>query len=83
MLSKIYTIRGHKVMLDSDLAELYGVSTKALKQQVKRNVESFPEDFMFELNNEEFENLRSHFVTSSHGGARYVPFRRSDATARP
>lgn len=73
VLSKIHTIRGHKVMLDSDLAELYGVPTKALKQQVKRNMENFPEDFMFELSDEEFTNLRSQNVTSSHGGARYVP----------
>ena len=73
VISKIHTIRGQKVMLDSDLAELYGVPTKALKQQVKRNLESFPEDFMFELTGEEWENLRSQNVTSSHGGARYVP----------
>lgn len=70
---RIFAIRGEKVMLDSDLAALYGVETKALKQQVKRNIESFPEDFMFELTADEFENLRSQIVTSSHGGARYMP----------
>jgi len=73
ILSKIYFIRELKVMIDSDLAELYGVETKVLKQQVKRNIDRFPEDFMFELTNEEFTNLRSHFVTSSWGGVRYLP----------
>lgn len=73
LMSKIHEIRGQKVMLDSDLAELYGVATKALKQQVRRNLDSFPEDFMFELTKEEFEVLRSQNVTSSWGGARYVP----------
>ena len=73
ILSKIYFIRELKVMIDSDLAELYGVETKVLKQQVKRNIDRFPEDFMFELTNEEFANLRSHFVTSSWGGVRYLP----------
>lgn len=72
-MSKIYEIRGQKVMLDRDLAELYEVETKALKQQVRRNEESFPEDFMFELTKEEFEILRSQNVTSSWGGSRYVP----------
>ncbi len=70
---RILVIRGEKVMLDSDLAALYGVENKALKQQVKRNIESFPEDFMFELTADEFEHLRSQIVTSSHGGARYMP----------
>ncbi len=55
--SKIYLIRGQKVMLDFDLAEMYGVETKRLKEQVRRNIERFPEDFMFELTEEEFENL--------------------------
>lgn len=73
VMSKIHTIRGHKVMLDSDLAELYEVLTKALKQAVRRNLDSFPEDFMFELTPEEWENLRSQNVTSSHGGVRYPP----------
>jgi hypothetical protein len=73
VVSKIYTIRGLKVMLDSDLAELYEVLTKALKQAVRRNLDSFPEDFMFELTQEEWEHLRSQHVTSSHGGVRYPP----------
>lgn len=60
-------------MIDSDLALLYGVPTKALKQQVKRNIKRFPPDFMFELNKEEFESLRSQNVTSKKGGARYMP----------
>jgi hypothetical protein len=71
--SKIYLIRGMKVMLDRDLAELYDVETKALKQAVRRNIDRFPEDFMFELSKEEFKNLRSQFVTSSWGGLRYLP----------
>jgi hypothetical protein len=71
--SKIYLIRGIKVMLDRDLAELYGVETKRLKEQVRRNIERFPEDFMFELTKEEIKNLRSQFATSSWGGARYLP----------
>ena len=62
--NKIYLIRGQKVMLDRDLAELYGVEARILKQAVKRNIERFPIDFMFELNKEEFENWRSHFVMS-------------------
>jgi len=74
--SKIYLIRGHKVMLDSELAELYEVETKVLIQAVKRNVQRFPEDFMFQLNDREFMNLRSQTVTSSsgHGGRRYIPY---------
>jgi len=71
--SKIYLIRGIKVMLDRDLAELYGVETKRLKEQVRRNIERFPADFMFELTKEEIKNLRSQFATSSWGGARYLP----------
>ncbi len=73
VMNKIYQIRGHKVMLDMDLAELYGVETKQLKRAVKRNTDRFPEDFMFELDDQEFENLRSQFGTSSWGGARYAP----------
>ena len=61
-------------MLDMDLAELYNVATKVLKQQVKRNIDRFPDDFMFELNKDEFKNLRSQIVTSSWGGLRYLPF---------
>jgi hypothetical protein len=71
--SKIYLIRNMKVMLDKDLAELYGVETKVLKQAVRRNIERFPADFMFELSKDEFNNLRSQIVTSSWGGARYLP----------
>ena len=71
--SKIYLIRGIKIMLDRDLAELYGVETKVLKQAVRRNIKRFPNDFMFELTKDEFENLRSQIVTSSWGGARYLP----------
>jgi len=72
---KIYLIRGHKVMLDSDLAELYGVPTRRLNEQFKRNIARFPSDFMFQLSPEEAETLRSHFATSSsrHGGRRYLP----------
>ena len=72
--SKIYTIREMQVMLDRDLASLYNVSTKVFNQAVKRNIQRFPQDFRFQLNNEEFQNLRSQSVTSSHGGARYFPF---------
>lgn len=72
--NQIHFIRGEKVMLDSDLAALYGVETKVLKQAIKRNNKRFPDDFMFELTTKEFENLRSQFVTSSWGGTRYLPF---------
>lgn len=72
--SRIYKIRGYRVMLDFNLAELYQVPTKALKQAVKRNIQRFPFDFMFELTLEEWQNLRSQFVTSSWGGTRYSPF---------
>lgn len=73
--SRIYLIRGEKVILDSDLAELYGVTTKALNQAVRRNRERFPADFMFQLRHEEFVHLRSQIVTSSsnHGGRRHPP----------
>ena len=74
---KIYLIRGQKVMLDSDLAELYGVPTKRLNEQVRRNAERFPEDFMFQLSSEEFESLRSHFATLEKQGRgqhrKYLP----------
>jgi hypothetical protein len=71
----IYIIRDQRVMLDSDLAKLYGVETKVLNQAIKRNLRRFPEDFMFRLSLEEHEILRSQFVTSSleHGGRRYQP----------
>jgi hypothetical protein len=72
--SNILLIRGQKVMLDSDLAEPYGVETRVLIQAVKRNIERFPEDFMFQLTKEEFEILRCHFGTSSWGGRRYLPY---------
>ena len=72
---RILLVRGQKVMLDADLAALYGVETKQLVRAVKRNILRFPEDFMFQLSNDEFENLRYHFGTSSHwGGRRYPPY---------
>lgn|SRR5690606_6735931 len=75
VMSQIYVIRGQKVMLDRDLASLYGVETKVLKQAVRRNIVRFPDDFMFELTKDEFQSLRSQIVTSNEGrgGARYVP----------
>ncbi len=73
ILARIYVIRGMKVILDRDLAELYEVETKVLKQAVKRNYTRFPEDFMFELTGDEFEILRSQIVTSRWGGTRYAP----------
>jgi hypothetical protein len=75
--NKIYLIREQKVMLDRDLADLYKVETKQLKRQVRRNIERFPKDFMFQLNNEEFTNWRSQFGTSNISdkmGLRYAPF---------
>lgn len=72
--NRIYEIRGLKVMLDYDLAELYEVETRALNQAVKRNMKRFPIDFMFQLNEEEAEILKSQFVTSSWGGTRKLPF---------
>ena len=73
---RIYLIRGHKVMIDVDLAELYGVPTKRLNQQVQRNRKRFPEDFMFQLTKVEAENLRLQFATSrsGHGGRRTLPY---------
>jgi phage regulator Rha-like protein len=73
MALKIYLIRGQKVMLDMDLAELYGVETKNLKRAVRRNIDRFPEDFMFELSSNEFENLRCQFGTSAWESTRYAP----------
>ncbi len=70
----ILVLRGHKVMLDSDLAALYEVPTKALVQAVKRNLERFPKDFMFQLTNQELAILRSQIVTSSWGGRRSPPY---------
>ena len=69
----IYEIRGQKVMLDFDLARLYQVETKVLNQAVRRNIKRFPEDFMFQLDNKEFANLKSQIVTSSWGGRRTPP----------
>ncbi len=66
-------VRDQKVMLDSDLAELYGVETRRLNEQVRRNADRFPTDFMFELTAEEFANLKSQFATSSWGGRRKLP----------
>ncbi len=71
--TKILEIRGKKVMLDRDLARLYGVATKNLNKAVKRNLERFPEDFMYQLTKEEVTNLRFQFGTSSWGGIRYLP----------
>ncbi len=71
--NKIYFIRNQKVMLDRDLATLYGIETKVLNQAVKRNISRFPEDFMFQLTVIEFQKLKSQIVTSSWGGARKLP----------
>ena len=73
---RILFLRGEKVLIDSDLAELYGVTTKRLNEAVARNIDRFPRDFMFQLNREETENLRSQIATSSskHGGRRYLPY---------
>lgn len=72
--NKIYEIRGMRVMLDFDLAELYIIETKRLKEAVRRNINRFPKDFMFELTQEEWSILRTQFATSSWGGSRYLPF---------
>ncbi len=71
--NRIYTVRGVKVMLDRDVAELFGVETKRLKEQVRRNIDRFPQDFMFEPTKQEFANLRSQIATSNWGDSRYVP----------
>lgn len=73
--NKIYFIRNQKVMIDRDLALLYGIETRVLKQAVRRNIDRFPEDFMFELSKEEFTNWRSQIVTSNSDkmGLRYAP----------
>ena len=72
--SKIYEIRGQKVMLDFDLAEMYEVETRVLNQAVKRNIRRFPDDFMFQLTVSEWDNLKSQFVISRWGGTRKLPF---------
>ncbi|MGE3950719.1 MAG: ORF6N domain-containing protein [Pyrinomonadaceae bacterium] len=73
---KIYIMRNQRVMMDSDLAEIYGVTTKRLNEQLRRNVDRFPADFVFQLNDEEFESLRSQNATSNkeRGGRRYLPY---------
>ncbi len=70
----ILYIRDRKVMLDQDLANLYNVETRVLNQAVKRNIDRFPEDFMFQLSEEEYDLLRSQFVTGPWGGCRYAPY---------
>jgi len=70
----ILLIRGHRVMLDADLAVLYGVETKEFNRAVTRNMERFPDDFMFRLTKKEYEDLRYHFGTSRRGGRRYLPY---------
>ena len=74
IMNKIYFIRGHKVMLDRDLADLYGVETRRLNEQVKRNLKRFPNDFMFQLTIDEIQILISQFATSSWGGSRKLPY---------
>jgi len=76
VLTKIYLIRDNKIMIDKDLAELYGIETKRLKEAVRRNRKRFPEDFMFEMSKEELENWRTQFATSNSErmGLRYPPF---------
>jgi phage regulator Rha-like protein len=76
VINKIYLLRGKRVMLDRDLAEMYGVPTEQLKRQVKRNIERFPNDFMFEMDDQELQNWRSQFGTSKgeRMGLRYSPF---------
>lgn len=76
VMDKIYYIREQKVMLDHNLAELYGVETKRLKEAVRRNKTRFPKDFMFQMNKKELENWKTQFESSNHsrGGLRYVPF---------
>ena len=71
--NKIYIIRNISIMLDNDLAQLYGVETKRINEAVKNNIEKFPDDFMFELNDDEYENLKSKISTSSWGGRRTNP----------
>ncbi|WP_461788793.1 ORF6N domain-containing protein [Pedobacter sp.] len=76
VVNKIYEIRNQKVMLDRDLAELYNVETKRLNEQVRRNIDRFPDDFMFQLTESEWESLRSQFATSKagRGGRTYLPY---------
>lgn len=76
IINKIYVIRGHKVMLDRDLADLYNVETRRLKEQVRRNINRFPEEFMFELTKKELEEWRNNYASSNRDvmGIRIVPF---------
>ncbi len=74
VIHKIYFIRGQKVMIDTDLAELYDVPTKRLNEQLTRNLDRFPEDFAFRLNQDEYDNLKSQIATSSWGGKRKLPY---------
>lgn len=74
IISKIYIFRNQKVMIDSDLAILYRIETKRLNEQVNRNLNRFPEDFMFQLTADEFESLKSQFATSRWGGRRKLPY---------
>ncbi len=74
IVNRIHVLRGKKVMIDRDLAALYQVETAQLKRAVRRNIDRFPEDFMFELSKDELEILRCQFGTSSWGGERYLPF---------
>lgn len=76
----ILLIRGHRVMLDADLAALYNVETRVLLQAVKRNIERFPDDFMFQLTKQELDHLRSQFVISRWGGRRYPPYAFTEQT---
>lgn len=73
ILNRIYVVRGQKIMLDEDLAEMYKVETRRLNEQVKRNISRFPKDFMFALKAKEYENLKSQNATSSWGGRRKLP----------
>jgi hypothetical protein len=76
IINKIYQIRGQKIMIDRDLAELYGLAAKRLKEAVRRNIERFPDDFIFEMTNEEFQIWRTQFATSKSDmmGLRHAPF---------
>src|SRR5215467_2708399 len=71
---KIFELRDHKIMLDRDLSALYEVTTKSLNLSVKRNIDRFPQDFIFQLTKDEFEKLRLHFRSSGWGGTRYLPY---------
>ena len=74
IVEKIFIIRGQKVMLDRDLAEMYGVEVKRLNEAVKRNITRFPDDFMFQISKVEWQNLKSQIATSSWGGIRKLPY---------